>query len=429
MSVKRKQAWDNYKQKVSNKRAGKGEKRAGPSIPDGGITVQRLSADVEGKCQKYSRIGPLTLVPLDKEPTLANIKSACKTHFSTSLDCDVLAGERGPSYTDTSQIKNWKVLHVRFIEPLIPTDSSRSFIHPPPDSSSSFIHPSGHKSEPTQESPRKDDSKHVRDFKSAHIPKSVSVSQMLKIGKVINPDADVVKLRVEEFSIAEKMYWLDPVEVTMSVQREPFAEGAFHRAYKAKVLSGLPKGDYVVKKYKPEEVEGISSLFGSIEEHTRKSVQLNALARNFAESMAQEAPTTEFGSTFHYNKVYFSCMSGEYVTIEKFIEGTFIKWINNTGDVCVEKKDTTEVSLKAEAFVHYTYIKSKKQLMVTDIQGIGYTLCDPEIATVQQCDPDDQSIYFCTGNLSNQAIDPFFEKHECNMYCRLLELPEIQKVC
>ena len=174
----------------------------------------------------------------------------------------MLAGECGPSYTDTSQIKNWKVLHVRFIEPLIPPDSSRSFIHPPPDSSRSFIHPSGHKSEPAQESPRKDDSKHVRDFKSAHIPKSVSISQMPKIGKVISPEADVVTLRVEKFSIAEKMYWLDPVEVTMSVQREPFAEGAFHKAYKAKVLSGLPKGDYVVKKYKPEEVEEYQVFLG-----------------------------------------------------------------------------------------------------------------------------------------------------------------------
>ena len=35
--------------------------------------------------------GPLTLVPLDKEPTLDNIKAACKAHFGTSLDCDVLS--------------------------------------------------------------------------------------------------------------------------------------------------------------------------------------------------------------------------------------------------------------------------------------------------------------------------------------------------
>ena len=86
-----------------------------------GLTVQRLSENVEGKCQKYSRIGPLMLVPFqqDRELTLENIKAACKTHFCTELECDVLAGERGPSHTDVSQIKNWKVLHVCFVESLV----------------------------------------------------------------------------------------------------------------------------------------------------------------------------------------------------------------------------------------------------------------------------------------------------------------------
>ena len=33
------------------------------------------------------------------------------------MDCDILAGERKPSWTETCQISNWKkALHVRFIE-------------------------------------------------------------------------------------------------------------------------------------------------------------------------------------------------------------------------------------------------------------------------------------------------------------------------
>ena len=110
---KRRPAWDNYKEKVAKKRLRKGEEKAGPK---GGLTVQRLSANVEGKCQKYSRIGPLTLVPCEKELTLENIKAACKAHFNTELECDVLAGERGPSFTELRQIQNWKVLHVCFVE-------------------------------------------------------------------------------------------------------------------------------------------------------------------------------------------------------------------------------------------------------------------------------------------------------------------------
>lgn len=64
------------------------------------LTVQCLFASVENMCQKYSRISPVTMVPLDCEATIQNIKEACKKHFHlTDMECD---GERGPSYTDTS---------------------------------------------------------------------------------------------------------------------------------------------------------------------------------------------------------------------------------------------------------------------------------------------------------------------------------------
>ena len=79
---KRKQTWDNYK--VAKKsRIDKGSAAAAGGSD--GITVQRLSSQVEGKRQTYSRMGPLTLVPLDQEPSLENIKKACQLHFNTDL--------------------------------------------------------------------------------------------------------------------------------------------------------------------------------------------------------------------------------------------------------------------------------------------------------------------------------------------------------
>ena len=101
---KRKPQWEDYKNKSAKNRTGK-KNEAGPSGLSGSITVQRLSPNVERKCQKYSRISALTLVPFEEEATLPNIKAACKAHNGTNLECDVLAGERGPSYTDASQPK------------------------------------------------------------------------------------------------------------------------------------------------------------------------------------------------------------------------------------------------------------------------------------------------------------------------------------
>jgi hypothetical protein len=82
------------------------------------LKVKRLSSTVEGKCQKYSRIGPLIMVPFGEELTFDNIKTACIKHFKipSYMGCDILAGERGPSFNEIGQIKNWKVVHVRFVE-------------------------------------------------------------------------------------------------------------------------------------------------------------------------------------------------------------------------------------------------------------------------------------------------------------------------
>ena len=96
MSNKNNKKWQNFKRKHAEKRRKKDEK-----LPDAVdyLTVQRLTADVEGKCQKYGRIGPLAIVPFEYDTlTLDNIKKACKSYFdvATYMECDVLAGERGP---------------------------------------------------------------------------------------------------------------------------------------------------------------------------------------------------------------------------------------------------------------------------------------------------------------------------------------------
>ena len=115
MSKQKKQDWDAFRAKVGKKRTGNNKAEStGLEF----LTVQHLSSSVKGKCQKYLGIGPLTMVPLKCEAMPQNIKAACKKHFQlTDMQCDLLAGERGPSFTETSQIKNWKVLHIIFSEP------------------------------------------------------------------------------------------------------------------------------------------------------------------------------------------------------------------------------------------------------------------------------------------------------------------------
>ena len=136
-------------------------------------------------------------------------------------------------------------------------------------------------------------------------------------------------------------------------------------------------------------------MFNSTEEHTRKMVQMNALANNFALKLASQAPV-EFEPTLSYIKVYFGKLYGQCITLEPYMEGTFTKHVSNIGQLC---GDYHELRMKAKTFSHYTYITSNRQLMLLDIQGTGYTLCDPEIATSNLLD-EEQTIYLkCNPNI------------------------------
>ena len=65
--------------------------------------------------------------------------------------------------------------------------------------------------------------------------------------------------------------------------------------------------------------------------------------------------------------------------------------------------------------------------MVTDIKGVGYCLCDLEIPSEQQVYVEDNSIFFCTGNLSTVAIKTFKSVYHCNKYCNLLKLKKFSE--
>ena len=161
------------------------------------------------------------------------------------------------------------------------------------------------------------------------------------------------------------------------------------------------------------------------EEHTRKSVQMQYLAKNFASQLKEAIAKDrldEYEKSFEYKSVYMymeKAEDGEFLTVEEFIDRVdVVKFINNNGIVCEE--DTT-LCKKAQAFSHFTYETSEGKVMVLDIQGSGYTLYDPEIASTE-IQNEDGSYQFCAGNLAGKAIESFFQNHQCNCYCKLLKV-------
>ncbi|CAB4020160.1 transient receptor potential cation channel subfamily M member 6-like, partial [Paramuricea clavata] len=304
------------------------------------LTVQRLSAHVSGKAQKYTHMGPREFVPFPEklEFNIGNIKSACLKHFAPTIGsdvvCDILTGEQGPSCKCHNQIPDLKVIHKRkAIDSLI--DSGAFDVddwEPPKPSIASHLE--------TKSSPnkfRKPGDTVSADFssQSKHIPKSLSISDMIKLIKVNKLTATTL-VKLYQFDMEMRAWSKIHTEV-----------------------------EFLVEKIFHGETDG-----------------------------------------------------GEYVAVEEFIPGCFTKYINNTGLSSVSIESANIIGLKAECLVHFSYQKSGKQLMVVDIQGNGYDLFDPEIASTELVDADMNYLY-CTGNLSDVAISAFIRQHKCNRYCVL----------
>ena len=128
------------------------------------------------------------------------------------------------------------------------------------------------------------------------------------------------------------------------------------------------------------------------EEHARKQTQMHNLTENIANQLAKKAGG-EFEETFRCNEIYFGKIqvdknTTESVTIEQFIEGSsFVKYMNNTGEILHDR--TTIVVQRVEALAHFSYQVSKGKFLLVDIHGIGYQLCDPEIASADLESIDD----------------------------------------
>ena len=111
---------------------------------------------------------------------------------------------------------------------------------------------------------------------------------------------------------------------------------------------------------------------------------MHLLARNLASQLTSSlAPDAaiKFGETFRFRNVYYGkTKERECVTIEEFIDGKFMKYLNNTGLLCGDKADP--LCQKAECLAHFSHEKSKGKILLVDIQGGGFELYDPEIASL-----------------------------------------------
>ena len=305
------------------------------------------------------------------------------------MEVDIIAGERVPTCNSLHQIPDLKLIHVRIIPRVIEVEKSatsvldRKWASTSLQNNDAFIKSAG---SPTKKPPVK---------VGETFPKSLSISAMLGLGKVVKTPSDSVIINVYTFNMETLTWSLIPVRAEFQVAGIHFGEGGFRRAYRATSCTAEFKGaQWVVKKYLPSTLECVEKTNQSLEDYTKKTVQTHLLAKSFAQQLQakfSEVEDSESMNLFSYNDIFMGKIeiSGEYVTIEEYISGSFKKYVNNDREISNEKCASCE---KAECLAHFSFEKSDRKLMLLDIQGAGYTLCDPEIATTELLSDEDDYV-------------------------------------
>ena len=328
--------WKKYEEKIKAKRdvnnkrknASNGTQGKKIRLQSDELTVQRLSSSVEGKAQKYSRIGPREFIPYkNSDITIDGIKQACLIHFQSKghigkgMEVDILAGERGPTCTSLHQIPDLKLIHVRFIPRVVEVDkvglSMRSLGPSKGVSSSISLSTRDNHSRyaKSAESPPKSSTAK----RSQTFPKSLSLSTMLNLGRVVKTPSDLTVIDVSTFHVDNLTWTLIPDKAEFLIESTHFGEGGFRRAYKA--TSPTPKfgkKDWVIKKYLPSTLETIEKTNQTIESYTKKTVQTHVLAQSFANQLQAKFDEVEYlepMKLFLYNNIFMGKIeaTGEHV--------------------------------------------------------------------------------------------------------------------
>ena len=90
-----------------------------------------------------------------------------------------------------------------------------------------------------------------------------------------------------------------------------------------------------------------------LQTHTCKQVQMHMTDKITAEKLAAKAKNSNvFTRHFSYNTCYFAKLDNEPITVERFVDGEFTKYVNNDGNPCQTVLGESCLFEQTEALVH-----------------------------------------------------------------------------
>uniref|UniRef100_A0A8C6NEG8 non-specific serine/threonine protein kinase n=3 Tax=Neoaves TaxID=3078114 RepID=A0A8C6NEG8_MELUD len=181
---------------------------------------------------------------------------------------------------------------------------------------------------------------------------------------------------------------------------------------------------FIVKSFLPEVVQTWQKIFhdGTVLHLCLREIQQQRAAQKLIYTFNQVKPhTIPYTPRFLEVFLIYCHSANQWLTIEKYMTGEFRKYNNNNGDEITPSSLLEELML---AFSHWTYVYTRGELLVLDLQGVGENLTDPSV--IKPEDKKSGKMVFGPANLGEGAIRNFITKHRCNSCCRRLKLPGMQ---
>lgn len=205
----------------------------------------------------------------------------------------------------------------------------------------------------------------------------------------------------------------------VSFESTHFAQGRFRLAYKG-VCTEPPskRGKQVVVKKAKGTCTWNPSDWDTTKKIHEKAAELAQGFNQFSKSKCNNYPI-RFTEITVIQVISQPCPTSaaklnEWVTAEDFIEGEFKKWCSNYGYISTE-------SQSMPAFMHWSWVYTRGELMVADLQGVlkpdGFFLTDPVIMSL--------SYSYGQTDTGAEGMIMFFYNHKCNELCQQLPKPEI----
>ncbi|KAK2513875.1 hypothetical protein Q9233_015268 [Columba guinea] len=140
---------------------------------------------------------------------------------------------------------------------------------------------------------------------------------------------------------------------------------------------GLERLSYMHQKMKNQDIGRHSIPFSDYLRHSREEIQQQRAAQKLIYTFNQMKPhTIPYTPRFLEVFLIYCHSANQWLTIEKYMTGEFRKYNNNNGDEITPSSLLEELML---AFSHWTYVYTRGELLVLDLQGVGENLTDPSV--------------------------------------------------